>query len=56
MVPHECLDFAGQYSVAVNSQVIDIRKGTVCGPRLEATDAYGGKVIVKTDLNHGGVP
>jgi hypothetical protein len=56
VVPSEYLALAAHYPVLLNGGIPDIRKRTVSQARLLPTDAYDGPVIVKTDLNHGGVP
>lgn len=57
VVPDSYLEFAARYPVAVNGRVTDIRKRTIGRDlTLEAGDAWTGPVIVKSDLNYGGLP
>jgi len=56
VVPEPYLDFAQRYPVALNGQIRDIRKSTFSKNLLRRDDSYDGRVIVKSDLNFGGVP
>jgi hypothetical protein len=56
VVPKEYCDLAKRYPLALNAFVTDIRKRNFS--TLEVTDSptYDGPVIVKTNLNSGGLP
>lgn len=56
VAPDEYLEFAGQYPVAVNREVNDIRKSTFSENLVEPEDHYEGKVIVKSNYNFAGGP
>lgn len=56
VVPRAYSSFAKQYPVALNATVLDIRKRKFSTLALRTPDAYEGPVIVKTDLNCGGLP
>lgn len=56
IVPEEYFSFAHQYPVVLNGNVRDIRKSAFSQNLLRPGDTYEGKVIVKTDLNHAGLP
>jgi hypothetical protein len=56
VVPDEYLETARKYPVALNAEIRDIRKSTFSKQLLKRGDPYDGPVIVKTDLNHAGVP
>lgn len=56
LIPDEYLEFAGRYPRALNSRVKDIRKSSFSRNLVKPGDAYEGKVIVKSDLNHAGWP
>lgn len=56
VVPQGYREYAKQYSVALNSHIIDIRKSTVCENLLLKDDSYQGPVIVKSNLNAAGLP
>lgn len=56
VVPERYFSFAAQYPVVLNGNVRDIRKSAFSQNLLGPGDAYDGKVIVKTDLNHAGLP
>lgn len=55
-VPEEYLEYARQYPLTLNGTVADIRKSTFSTHIVRRGDGYGGKVIVKSDLNHAGLP
>ena len=55
VVPDRYLQFAKRFPVAVNSALIDIRKRTISANLVKREDEYDGPVIVKTDLNYGGI-
>jgi len=56
VVPDEYLRFAAQYPIALNHRVRDIRKSATSRNLVRPGDAWGGPVIVKSDLNFGGNP
>ncbi len=56
VVPADHVAIAGRYPAALNMTVTDIRKSVVSQARLGDDQGYDGPVIVKSDLNHGGVP
>lgn len=56
VVPDEYLAFARVYPRTLNSRVADVRKSTFSRHLLGAGDAHDGPVIVKSDLNFGGLP
>jgi hypothetical protein len=57
VVPDDYLEFAARYPVAVNGRVRDIRKSTFSGELLlREGDSWPGAVLVKSDLNYGGLP
>ncbi|HEX2877952.1 MAG TPA: hypothetical protein VHO25_00310, partial [Polyangiaceae bacterium] len=56
VVPQEYLDFAARYPAALNARVRDIRKSSISQQLLKRGEGYTGPVIVKSDLNFGGVP
>lgn len=55
-VPPAYAALAGQYPRALNAGVLDIAKRRVADGLVAPGDGYEGAVIVKTDLNHGGLP
>ena len=54
VVPEEYLELASRYPITLNGRVRDIRKSSFSKNLLAPHDDFNGKVIVKTDLNHGG--
>lgn len=56
VVPDAYIDFAKQYPIALNASMKDIRKSTYSTLRIEPNDEHSGPVIVKTNLNHFGMP
>jgi len=56
VVPERYCDFAQRYPVSVNTLVTDIRKRTFSSLRITQPNTYDGGVIVKTNLNSGGLP
>jgi hypothetical protein len=56
VVPERYLRFAQQYPVVLNGALRDIRKGVYSELQLTKDSAYRGRVIVKTQRNHGGKP
>lgn len=47
---------AARYPVAINGRTGDIAKRAISRDLVAADDPYDGPVIVKTDLNHAGIP
>jgi hypothetical protein len=56
VVPKDYLTFASRYPIALNAQVGDIRKSSISRNLVRQGDAWGGAVIVKSNLNYGGQP
>lgn len=57
VVPRACLAMARRYPASINGTLKDIRKSRISRLLIRRPDeAWDGPVIVKTDLNHGGVP
>jgi hypothetical protein len=56
VVPPDYLRFAERYPVPLNARVADIRKSTISRNLVRPGDDWRGPVIVKSDLNYGGVP
>lgn len=56
VVPHEYLELARRYPIALNSEVKDIRKSSFSNNLIKPGEPFCGKVIVKTDLNYAGWP
>lgn len=56
VMPQEYLDLAARYPRTVNGQVNDIRKRKVSSNLLDRDSAWGGPVLVKSDLNANGGP
>lgn len=56
VVPRRYLRFAERFPIALNGRVRDIRKSKISTIRVGPDDSYAGPVILKTDLNAGGVP
>ena len=56
LTPPEYVDACGRYPVVVNGAVTDIRKTRISRHLLRPDDGWTGPVIVKTDLNSGGIP
>lgn len=56
VVPEEYLEFASRYPIVVNGRIRDIRKSTTSRNLLRPGDSWGGRVIVKSDLNYAGEP
>jgi hypothetical protein len=56
VVPEEYLEFARRYPATVNAGISDIRKSRISTNILAAADGWPGPVIVKSDLNYGGMP
>lgn len=56
VVPEPYLELAERYPRALNGGVRDIRKSRTSSLLLQRDDDWDGPVIVKSDLNFGGVP
>ncbi len=56
VVPEKYLAFAARYPLVVNGRIRDIRKSVTSGGLLHRGDPWTGQVIVKSDLNCGGMP
>ena len=56
VVPEDYLAFASRYPIVVNGRIRDIRKSTNSQNLLRPGDSWGGRVIVKSDLNYAGEP
>jgi hypothetical protein len=54
-VPEEYRQFAAQFPAGVNRNAVDIRKRVVSRDLLQQGDNWEGPVIIKSDLNCGGV-
>lgn len=55
-VPKSYLALAQHYPRTINGAVADISKRHISTDMLSEQDSYRGAVIVKTDLNHAGMP
>jgi hypothetical protein len=55
VLPEEFRRFAAQFPAGVNHGAVDIRKRVVSRNLLQHGDKWDGQVIVKSDLNYGGV-
>lgn len=56
VVPDSYLEFASRYPIVLNGRVRDIRKTVTSRYLVRSGDGWNGPVIVKTDLNFGGLP
>lgn len=56
VVPEEYLEYARQYPFTLNGTISDIRKSSFSTHIIHMGDKYAGKVMVKSDLNHAGLP
>ncbi len=56
VVPEAYLSFAQRYPKQINAQARDIRKRAFADGLLESGDVYPAPVIVKSNLNYGGLP
>ena len=56
VIPAAYAEASKQYAVVVNGAARDIRKKLVSGHLVRPNDGWTGPVIVKTDLNCGGIP
>lgn len=55
-IPDEYQQYISSFPRVVNRDLIDISKRSISTQQLQAGDSYKGAVIVKTDLNCGGLP
>jgi hypothetical protein len=55
-VPRDYLDLASHYPRTINGAVADISKRRISSDLLSEDDDFAGPVMVKTDLNHAGMP
>ena len=56
VVPETYLRFSRTYRRAINLKAVDIRKTSYLDDLLDGSSEGDGPVIVKSDLNHGGLP
>jgi hypothetical protein len=56
VVPRRIRRFAQRYPKQINANALDIRKRATVDGLLNRGDSYVGPVIVKSDLNYGGLP
>ena len=56
VVPDEYLEFARKYPIVLNGEAKDIRKSSFSKNLIGPDDHYEGKVIIKSNLNYGGLP
>jgi hypothetical protein len=56
VLPREYVALFDRYPVVINRRLTDILKSHISGILVRPGDPYTGKVIVKTDLNSGGIP
>lgn len=56
VVPEEYVAYAKQFPISLNVDITDIRKRNVSQQLVHKDDDYDGSVIIKTDLNSGGIP
>lgn len=56
VVPDDYIVFAQMYPIALNINVKDIRKRTFSHHLLDPEDPWDGPVIIKSNLNHAGLP
>ncbi len=56
VVPDEYLEFAHRYPVVLNGRARDIRKRSFSQQLVRPGNGWRGQVIVKSDLNYGGLP
>ena len=56
LVPDAYIQACSRYPKVINHRAIDIRKRMVSSNLVSQDDDWGGPVIVKTNLNHGGLP
>lgn len=55
-VPEEYTNLAMRYRVALNDKITDVRKTMISKNLVRPGDGYQGPVIVKSNLNHAGIP
>jgi len=55
IVPKEYLDYASNYPIVLNGQLANICKSGFSEGLLDSKSDWSGKVIVKSNLNHGGI-
>lgn len=55
-VPRSYLDLRAHYPRTINGSVADISKRRISSDLLSENDDFAGPVMVKTDLNHAGMP
>lgn len=56
VIPDEYLNFIYRFPVVINGSVRDISKRTISSHIIEHSSRFTGAVIVKTNLNCGGIP
>ncbi len=56
VVPAAYLHFANRYPRVLNRRITDIRKSRVSRLLVGPNDSWSGPVIIKSDLNYGGIP
>jgi len=56
IVPDDYIEFAKQYPITLNGMIKDIRKSTLSKNILNSESNYNGKIIIKSNLNYGGLP
>lgn len=56
VIPQDYLDVASRFPRVLNGRVTDIRKRSFSRHLVQRDDSWAGPVIVKTDLNFGGLP
>ena len=56
VVPDNVASFAAKYPIQINAGARDIRKTSFADGLLERWNTYDAPVIVKSDLNYGGLP
>lgn len=56
LVPAAYAEAARRYPVVVNGAAVDVRKRRVSRNLVARNDGWSGPVVIKTDLNYGGIP
>lgn len=56
VTPPEYVEYLGRFPRVVNGRVTDISKRKISENLVSSNDSWPGPVIVKTDLNYGGLP
>lgn len=56
VVPSEYLEYSGNVGVALNFDIGDIRKSSISEQMVASHPGWSGPVIVKSNLNYGGIP